>query len=67
MAKKISTEELLERMKEQTNTIDLDFIGQVCRKHNVRISVEWYADGGVELYCCPELTETTTGTNCSWK
>ena len=65
MAKKISTEELLERMKEQTNTIDLDFIGKVCRRYNVRISVEWSADGDVELYCCPEQTEINP--DCGWK
>lgn len=57
MTKKISTEELLERMKDQTNTIDLAFIGRVCREYNIRISIEWDADGGVELYCCPEQTE----------
>ena len=64
MANKITTEELLERMRDHTEKIDLGFIAQVCSENNVSISMTWDADGKAELWVNPSMPESA---DCPWR
>lgn len=49
---KITTEQLLNKMKEKTETVDISFLAKVARENNCTISIKWDADG-VELWINP--------------
>lgn len=53
--KKITTDELLERMKNHTEHIDLGFIANVCHDNDVSVSMTWNADGSCELWVSPSV------------